>query len=70
MDLVVLLLAFLTMKPQVTNCVFMESQQEIPEAACNLDNICADDSPVIHYEIDWSKESSLHNWVEKFELIC
>lgn len=69
-DIIILLLAFLTLKPQVTNCVFRDPQPDGMDAACTLESICGADSTVVHYEIDWTKEGSLHNWVEKFDLLC
>ena len=51
----------------------MDPQPIDPVASCVADksipdNICS--GKVISYEIDWSNPYSLHNWVEKLDLVC
>jgi len=62
------LLSYLTLQPKYYKCVFTDPQPLDPEAACIDDNICSD--RVVSYEIDWSSIYSIHNWVEKLDLIC
>lgn len=69
-DLIILLLTFLTMQPQVHECTFADPQPSDVVAACTVENICAADSMIASYEVDWSSQYSLHNWVEKLDLLC
>ena len=62
------ILSYLIMQPKYDNCVFTDPQPLDSEAACIADNICS--GQVVSYEIDWSNIYSLHNWVEKLDLIC
>ena len=62
------ILAYMTMLPKYTDCVFKDPQPKDPEDACNADNICSGE--VISYEVDWDNIYSLHNWVEKLDLTC
>ena len=40
------------------------------EGICTSANICANDSRIQSWEIDWSQEASLSNWHLKFDLMC
>ena len=37
---------------------------------CTIANICAHDSSITEYKIDFTDSSSLNNWWEKLDLIC
>ena len=37
---------------------------------CDQDTICDSDGGSLQYRIDWSQPQSLHNWFEKFDLLC
>ena len=53
----------------VYSCVFADPSTSQDE--CTKENICTDpDHKIISHEIDWSDPLSLHNWIEKLDLIC
>ena len=58
------------MPPHYKNCVYSNPQPTDPTDDCTYDNICASDSNIISYEVDWDNIYSLHNWVEKLDLTC
>ena len=64
------LLSYLTLFPKY-DCVWSDGLPHT-EDDCIAKNICAADSAVSSYSIDWSDKYSLHNWVEpeKLNLIC
>ena len=35
---------------------------------CEAEDFCGD--PSISYTVDWSEDTSLHNWVEQLDLVC
>ena len=61
-------MSFLTMHPKYYKCVFTDPQPLNPETACVAENICS--GKIVSYEIDWEDSRSLHNWVEKLDLVC
>ena len=56
------------MQPKYYKCVFTDPQPLNPETACVAENICS--GKIVSYEIDWEDSRSLHNWVEKLDLVC
>lgn len=49
-------------------CTFADPST--PDSVCTADNICDNDPRITSWEIDWSDPKSLHNWVERLDLMC
>ena len=60
-------LAYLTQEP-VYVCTYTDPLTKT--GTCDSDQICSNDGSIASYIIDWSDQRSIHNWVEKMDLIC
>ena len=40
------------------------------EAVCTQENICAGDERILAWEVDYSNDRSLNNWVQQLDLMC
>ena len=56
------------MFPKYENCVFTDPQPENPDDACTAENIC--DGRVLSYDTNWDSIYSIHNWIEKLDMMC
>ena len=52
------------------SCTYTSSAASLNENICTAANICADDSRIKSWDIDWSHEASLRNWHYEFDLKC
>ena len=48
-------------------CLYSDSDNY---ETCEEEVICDNSPSLIDYKIDWSQETSLHNWYERFDLQC
>lgn len=61
-------LGFLLQQP-VYSCAFTQPVAD-PDDVCTADNICKDDLRIASWHVDWSSSKSLHNWIDKLDIMC
>ena len=49
---------------------FICMPEDGPEYECSHDDICDNGTVLVDFRVDWSKATSLHNWVEELDLYC
>ena len=50
-------------------CTFTEPVSD-PDDVCTAKNICNDDKRIDTWDIDWDDSNSLHNWIERLDMMC
>ena len=55
---------------QVPDYVCTYAEDISTQRSCTPEEICADESTIIDWQVDWTSDRSLNNWRVKFDLTC